>query len=215
MGGIVNIKNQILWENHTDRKAKLFLMFLLFIPCLFISTSLNNDIWFLLNSGRYVLNTGIPHIEPFTMHANLSFVMQQWLTATIFWFAYSNFGPAGLFFVVAVVYACIIFTLFKLCMRISENFFISFAVTMMTSVLISLFMITRPYIFSSLILALELYLLESFIQKRNPVYLAFLPILSILMINLHASMWPMLFVILIPYIIDSFHFKLFFVKGQG
>ena len=61
------------------------LSLLLLIPCLTIGKNLNNDIWFILNCGKYVVQNGIPNIEPFTIHEGLSFVMQQWLTAVIFW----------------------------------------------------------------------------------------------------------------------------------
>jgi hypothetical protein len=62
---------------------------------------------------------------------------------------------------------------------------------------------------------LELYSLESFIAYRNNKYLIVLPVLSIILINLHAAMWPILFVMLLPYIIDSFNFKIKFISGQG
>ena len=69
-------------------KTIVLLQLLVFLPCLFIMLQLNNDTWFLLNSGRYVLQHGIPTIEPFTLHQNFGFVMQQWLTAVIFWVVY-------------------------------------------------------------------------------------------------------------------------------
>jgi hypothetical protein len=35
--------------------------------------AIDNDTHFLLNSGRYVMEHGIPHVEPFTMHEGLLF----------------------------------------------------------------------------------------------------------------------------------------------
>jgi hypothetical protein len=35
------------------------------------------------------------------------------------------------------------------------------------------------------------------------------------MINLQAAMWPILYVMLLPYILDSFNFKVKFISGQG
>ena len=55
------------------------LLFILLIACILLlfTTRFNNDGWFLLNSGRYVENYGIPHTEPFTIHEGFHFVMQQ------------------------------------------------------------------------------------------------------------------------------------------
>lgn len=55
---------------------------------LLITSRFNNDGWFLLNSGRYVENFGIPHTEPFTIHEGFHFVMQQWLFALGLWKIY-------------------------------------------------------------------------------------------------------------------------------
>ncbi len=69
-----------------SKKYKLLFLVFLFLPCLFfINNTLDNDIWFLLNSGRYVFAHGIPYMEPFTIHQGFDFVMQQWLSACIFW----------------------------------------------------------------------------------------------------------------------------------
>jgi hypothetical protein len=50
--------------------------------------------------------------------------------------------------------------------------------------------------------------------KMNAI-LCGLPILSALLINLHAAMWPFFFMLMIPYFIDSFRFNLWGLKGQG
>lgn len=197
-------------------KEKAFLLILLAIPCLLIRQTLDNDIWFLLNSGRYVLENGIPHVEPFTIHADLAFVMQQWLAAVIFWLLYSNFGSLGILLIIFISYGLLICLVYKLCMVISnENFLVSYAVTFIIIAILSIFMVSRPYIFSTLIIIVEVYILECYISNRNQKILFLLPILSLYQINLHAAMWPILFVILIPYIVDSFSFKLLFIKGQG
>ncbi|WP_425802389.1 hypothetical protein ACHOLT_15395 [Desulfitobacterium sp. Sab5] len=200
----------------SNTKDRILLFVVLFIPCLLINQVLDNDIWFILNNGRYVLQNGIPYTEPFTLHQGMSYVMQQWLTSVIFWVIYSTFGAFGLTFFTSLVEAGIIYAVFRLSMRISEdNFFVSYAVSLFISVFISPFMVQRPYIFLLLIIAIEMYLLESYISTRNVKYLFYLPLLSVLQINLQAAMWPVLFIVLIPYIIDSFKFKLLFIKGQG
>ncbi len=203
-------------NKRADKHAKIFLLLLLYLPCFFIHTDLDNDIWFLLNSGRYVLQNGIPYIEPFTMHQNMSFIMQQWLTAVIYWGAYSKFGVAGLLAIVFLIFACIIRVVYQLAKYLSKgNFIASFLAAFLTALLLTPFLVSRPILFTLLILICELYLLERYIGDRKPAYLIGLPILSALLVNLHAAMWPVQFVLLVPYIIDSFRFKLLMVEGQG
>ena len=203
-------------DKRAEKHAKIFLLLLLYLPCFFIHTDLDNDIWFLLNSGRYVLQNGIPYIEPFTMHQNMSFIMQQWLTAVIYWGAYAKLGVAGLLAIVFLVFACIISVVYQLAKYLSKgNFIASFLAAFLTALLLTPFLVSRPILFTLLILICELYLLERYIGEQKIGYLIPLPILSALLVNLHAAMWPVQFVLLIPYIIDSFRFKVLMLEGQG
>ena len=43
-----------------------------------------HDTWFLLNTGKYILQNGFPTVEPFTIHQDLAFTVPQWLSAVSF-----------------------------------------------------------------------------------------------------------------------------------
>ena len=62
--------------------------------------------------------------------------------------------------------------------------------------------------FSTSIFITELYFLEKYFKTNNWKYLISLPILSILLINMHASMWLMLFCFWLPFFLNTFNFKL-------
>ena len=38
------------------------------------------DIRFAMNLGKYILEHGFPHVDPFTIHENVQLVAQQWLS---------------------------------------------------------------------------------------------------------------------------------------
>ena len=76
------IKNMLV--NYHPSKKMLFLYFNIPLILVLFWRVEYNDIWFLLNHGKYVLNNGFPSIEPFTIHQNFSFVMQQWLSPLYF-----------------------------------------------------------------------------------------------------------------------------------
>ena len=177
---------------------------------------LDNDIWFLLNSGRYVLQHGIPFIEPFTMHRQMSFVMQQWLTDVVYWGIYSKLGATGLIATVFVLFGGILAVVYRLARYLAQgNRVPAVLAAFLSGLLLSPYMVTRPIVFTLLILALELYFLERFVGDSKPAFLLPLPVLSALLINLHAAMWPIQFVLLLPYAVDSFRFRVFAVEGQG
>ena len=64
--------------------AKVLFFLSPFMGLLFMRWLFDNDLWFILGSGRFVLENGFPYTEPFTMHENINFVLEQWLTDVIY-----------------------------------------------------------------------------------------------------------------------------------
>ena len=54
----------------------------------------DNDFWFTINQGRYILNNGFPTTVISTIHEGLSFVYQSWGTGTLFYLAYLDLENA-------------------------------------------------------------------------------------------------------------------------
>ncbi len=186
-------------------------MFLIFIiPFIFVcyeNKTPDNDIWFLLNNGRYVLEHGFPTIDPFSIHEGLSYVMQQWLSAVIYFLIFKWFGKTGLLIFIYVVSFIILYFLYKLFYRVNDNKVIAILLSSLCVCLIEDYIVLRPQVFTYLILIIEIYLLESYVKTKNNKYLFVLPVLSMLLINLHSAMWYMQFVFMLPFIVNSFKIK--------
>lgn len=198
-------------------KPVLFLYF--FIPIIIAVSRaivLDNDIWFLLNTGKYVVNNGFPITEPFTIHSNFSFIVQQWLTDVIFYFIHHLFGGWGLFILTMLLFLLILFISYKLCMLVSENrMHLSVLLSSIMGFLYTLFYVrSRPQMFDFIIFLSLFYCLETYIRKKNTKYLYILPVLSILLINLHASVWFLLFLFTLPYLIDTYSFKILCFRSE-
>ena len=195
----------------TDKIGKLgYSGLIIMLACgmtIFKSWQFDNDAWFILNCGRYVVETGtIPHEEFATMHEGLNYIMEQWLTAVIFWKIFSNFGADGLITFTCFTGFILMFVYFKLCLYVSGgNKKISVILSLVIGLIVSiLFIVTRPQIFSTLILLLEVFLLEKFVRDKKIWTLCLLPVMAIIFINLHAALFPMMIVVLLPYIAESF-----------
>lgn len=178
----------------------------IFICLIFIPRVLDNDIYFLLNDGQYIMQHGIPHIEPFTLHDNMHFVMQQWLSSVVFLQLYQHFGVIGILSCVYVMAVLMLIAYYRLCMLVSgKNWYISSILsTIVGGLTCSTFMVSRPQIFSTFFLLVALYCLESYHRKKKMRYLATLPFFSILLINFHAAIWGMLLCVIIAYLVALF-----------
>lgn len=174
------------------------------------SSCTNDDIWFFLSIGKYILNNGFFHIDPFTIHEGLNVVVQQWSFDIAIYLINNYTGIVGLYIFTNIMNILTIIAIYKLLMLVTDNKRnISVITTTIIGSLYSIMFLTlRPQIISTPLLILELYFLEKYFKTNNKKNLIVLPILSLLMINTQAAIWPMLLCIIIPFILNTFNFKI-------
>ncbi len=188
-------------------KPNKYTSYLYFIIPLLLSTTLNiskeRDIWFILSYGKYILKNGLPHHDILSMHSNFSLLVQQWLSDIIYYLSYKLLGGVGIYILIFILNASIIYLLYKLCMVISNKKVFSSVITssIIDILLMTYFVTPRPQMFTFLIFIILLYILEKYLKKESKV-IWFIPLLSILLVNLHASMWPCLFILMLPYLVE-------------
>lgn len=200
------------------KSSKWLLVFLIAILSIMVvvrNKTLDNDIWYLLSEGRYILNNGLYHIDPLSMHEGLNVVVQNWLSASVLWVIYDFFGEMGLLLLIVLCNIAICILLYKICYLISEENKILSTIIMFICdmTLITHFIVSRPQIFSYITLLGLIYALELYIHKKDKKYLIWIPIISFIQINMHASLWIMLFLFILCYVIDSFHCKNLRLQG--
>lgn len=200
MKKIKKIKEQILNWNPSTYVCILMLT-IPFMVYMFSTYKLDNDFSFIANVGRYILKNGFITTEPFTIHSGFFFIPQQWLSAVIFYLIYSKFGIVGMITLTIIVNSVIILLLYKIAILITKDKMKSIIITIFVDILFNVIGIitTRPQVFDIILLLLQVLIIELYIDKKNYKYLYLLPLISIAFINLHASIWPMMFVFLLPY----------------
>lgn len=188
---------------------------------------INSDLWFLISAGRELLKKGFVKQELLTYHTGLFGIQQQWPIAIVFNISYKMLGIIGPYLIGVIFTYLIAFILIKLLNRINffenksnvkksnnlnnsnskiQNKMYGLNVAIVSIIInifgLSTFITTRPYVFSTFLLLTEIYLLESYVRTKNKKYIYGLPIVSIILINSHASVWTMFFVFLLPYLVD-------------
>ena len=188
----------------------IFLSASVAIPQLSFRLAENADTFFVMNLGRYVIENGFPHIDPFTIHENLKLVAQQWLSGIFFEEVYKFMGADGLRMADCLIGTILVVIHWRLCLLVSGgNKILSFALSFVVGVMVSNWIVPRPHIISAVILLSEVFLLEKFTLTENFKFLLPLPLLSALLINFHAAMWLMALVVCLPFLFvkNSRHVK--------
>lgn len=193
-----------MFKNLKFNKNFIYLFFIVSAICFFsVYFKEEADIWFLLSHGKYIINHGFPYLDVLSMHTGLDFVMQQWLSSVIFYIIYEYLGKISFYVFIFLMNCLITFLIYKLCLVISDNKkFASCFISVIAIILLQIgYIVPRPQIFTYIILLMILIMLELFSSKRKK-YIYLMPILSILLINFHASMWPILFIFCMPYVAE-------------
>ena len=201
---VMQMKKIVNWI----KKNWYFLLFAIpFVNLCIANKNPTNDIWFLLNNGRYVLHHWIPYVDPFTIHEGLNYVMQQWLTSVIFYGIYAKLGGFGLLSF-TLIYSCLImFLYYRLCYFVSKNKLMSVIVTCIVFVICRKYFVFRPQLFTYTVFLLELLCMEKYIKSGDYKKLIWMPFLSLLLINMHASMWLLQFVFMLPVLCNCIKIK--------
>lgn len=189
------------------------LYFIFLLPMLAIQFNLDNDTYWIIKTGEYICSNWLPQTDFLTMHTDMELVIQQWLSDVIFYNAYKILGIAGPIILAYCIYVLFAGLFYKLSLTITQNKIFAITAVFIGSLYIAkYYIVTRPQIFTYCIILIQLLALEKYVKTGKINHLAVLPVLSVLLVNLHASMWTMLFLIMLPYIVNSLPVK---IKGKS
>ena len=195
--------------NDAPKALRLFLILLPVIGVFLIGTEINNDFFFLYKTGEHILNDGFPTKDFLSMHTGMDIVVQQWASDVVFYIMYSKLGLYGLFGFIYLCYAAFAVIMFKLCKLICDNEFSAAICAFVADVFSAgIFYTTRPNAISDIIFVAELFILEKYVKTKSTKPLVLLPVLSLLLVNFHASMWLLFFVFALPFAAEAIPVKI-------
>lgn len=195
--------------NLGDLSIKLWLVVIILAIINIVYDIPDNDAYFLAATGRYIAqnNFKIPTINPFVIHSNFKIIIQQWIPCILNWLLLDYTGFTGVAIYMVINALCIIGLLCVYIKNSPSNNNRKICVSSVLSIcmICCAFMNTRPTHLTLLVVTCWLMILDRYKKKHNKKdkLLWLLPVLSILCINIHAAMWPILFVLGGTYILPS------------
>lgn len=169
--------------------------FVLSIQCM------DNDGWFILANGRYILEHGIPYKNPFTWMKGLDVVLQQWAYSVVVYSIYQWFKVPGIFLFCCLLHVACMILFFKIAKLKQVDIKTALVLSSVMFLIGSSFLSIRPTFITVLLLLWQVYVLEQYRQDKKAWKLWQLILISLLEINFHAAIWPFHFVMLLPYLV--------------
>ncbi|MBI4595760.1 MAG: hypothetical protein HY730_05200 [Candidatus Tectomicrobia bacterium] len=204
-------------RNLSPFRALHLYIFCLFGTCLFYLSrwsivALDNDLWYHLNTGRYIFqNKSLPYDSFFSfIKPARPWVDYYWLFQVVVYGMYSLWEYYGLIFLRAAIYLATISVILIYLLRRQpgkeHHLYLMFIFSLYLLFLLPRASLVRPHAFTYLFIVAFLYIIEF---QSGMLFL--LPVLAILWSNLHGVEYPVMLLILCSFI---FEFILEHVKNR-
>lgn len=187
--------------------------FFLVIGIIFLINTINDpDFFWHLKTGEYITtNHIIPKTDIFTWYGienNLPWYAHEWLSEVIMYKIYTLLNLKGFVYLSILSFTAVFFLLFYNNRQVFEKNLIVSTIWILPFILFTTtFFTPRPQSFSVVIITVTYIILRRFVENDTKL-IYIIPILSMLLVNLHGGTSTTLFVLIIAFIITNiFNFK--------
>ena len=192
----VKVHKIMLHIKEENKKTNYFILLLLlgafvWITLRALKTTYDNDSWWLIATGREIVKNGFPTYNPWSIHDGMKIVIQQWIPSVILYLLNSVGKMPLIELYVAILIGLFTFLLYRMCRSCSDcrcGGEILFAVILIALYPISGYFSCRPQIFSMAAYAGIIWLLELYRKTGKVKYVWWLPVITLIHVNFHASM---------------------------
>lgn len=195
----------------------VFTILIIIITAISITKEMQNDTFFTIATGNYMLEHGYDNLDHLTWHENLKFYKLRWAFDLTIATIYNAFNFTGIYVFIVLIACITMASLFNILVKQKNNIVISFILTVISTYLLTnLWAFTgRGQIISYLLLLWEIYLIEKLISTNKKRYYIILFLISVLIVNFHASVWPITVILILPYLAEAIVYKLLKNKENG
>lgn len=189
-----------------NKKSINFKFNLLAIICIsifvigIVEKTLQNDTYYTITLGKYILNNGIDMMEHFSWHQGLIYTYPHWLYDVFMYIIYNTFGFVGIYGSSIVLGIILGISIYYVLSKISKNNLISFFVALLVVYLGKHFITARAQLVTFILFVWTMYFIEMFLNTKKKRYAIGLILIPIAIANIHAAVFPFYFILFLPYI---------------
>lgn len=165
--------------------------------------TLQNDTYYSISIGNLIMENGIDMKDHFSWHKDLPYTYPHWLNDVIISIAYNLGSWKGIYCLVCIMSIILGLSIYIINKKLNKNQIVSFAVTIGAMYLLKDYIAARAQLSTYIIYVWVIYYIEKFIENPKKIQYAIGIILSsVLIANLHVAVWPFIFIISLPYIVE-------------
>ncbi len=162
--------------------------------------TLQNDTFYTIKIGEYILENGITMEDPFSWHENLPYTYPHWAYDVGTFLVYKVGGYLGIYILTAILSAVLGLSIYFTGAKLTKNHLTSFLITLWSMYLLRAFIAARAQLVTFILFILTIFFIEKFIKTGKKRYAIALIVIPIIIANVHLAVWPFYFVLYLPYI---------------
>lgn len=181
----------------------LVLVAFLSLTITLVVRTFQNDTFYTIKIGETITKYGIDMKDHFSFVPNLMYTYPHWLYDLIMYLLYSLGGFNAIYISTLALGFLLLFLMYFLCNKIIDNKIISFILSFIFGVMLYGYITARAQLVSYILLLIILYSIEKLRSCKKKKYIFYIFISSLLISNMHLAVWPFIFVLFLPFIVQD------------
>jgi len=161
---------------------------------------LQNDTFYTIKIGEYIMQNGVTSEEPFAWHEGLKYTFPHWAYDVFMYLIYNLGGMTGIYLSTVILAAILGITIYFVNTKLNKNQLLSFLMALTIMYLIKDFIAARAQLVTFILFLLAVFFMEKFYETKKKRYAILLIIIPIIIANVHSAVFPFYFILLMPYI---------------
>ena len=185
-----------------SKKFKIISIIIIILLCIAycnMSLSSSNDTFYLVKLGESISKNGIDMIDHFSWIPNLPYTYPHWLYSILLYFLYNSFGYVGIYISSVISFIIIGLLIYYVNLKMNKDEMLALIVSVICIFPLSLFMFPRSQSISIIFLFLEVFFINQLINSGKKIYSVLLIICSLIIANVHATIWIVFFIFFMPF----------------
>lgn len=182
---------------------EIMALILIAIFCISLAPkTLQNDTFYTIKIGEHIVKNGIDMKDPFSWHEDLEYTYPHWLYDVIIYSIYSLGGMTGIYISTCIFAVILGISLYKVNSKLVKNKVVSFAITIGAVYMLRDYITARAQLVTFILFIWQIFFMEKLVSTSKKRYGVGLVAISILIANLHVAVWPFMFILYLPYIVE-------------
>ena len=195
-------------ENKYKIRIRVFSVVAIIMLCIATTVKeFQNDTFYIIKLGGDILKNGVDLVDHYCWVVDLVYTYPHWLYDVFIYLIFNKFSYLGVYISSILLFILLIMIIYKIQLKFNKNEFLALFIAFLSIAGLCVFATARSQLVTIILYILEVYFIEKLISSGRKKYVIYLSLISLMIANIHATIWMFTFVLYLPYIVSHLIYK--------